>query len=73
MTTRILISLVVVSLMAVPAFAQTATKPAATAADDEEPSSFEQNKACNVKWKAEKEKTGAKGYKPYYTFMAKCM
>lgn len=68
-------------------FAQsTTTKPAAAeakpkttkakaAADDEddEPSSAAQKKACDAKWKTEKEKSGAKGWKAYFTFMSKCM
>lgn len=56
----------------------TTTKPAtpakATKEDDEdEPSSAEQKKACDGKWKAHRDKSGEKGYKAYFTFMAKCM
>ncbi|WP_407050772.1 hypothetical protein [Methyloraptor flagellatus] len=67
-------------LVASPALAQTkpapaAAKPAAAApaAAEEEAGSGAQKKACDAKWKTEKEKTGAKGWKAYFTFMAKCM
>jgi hypothetical protein len=55
-----------------------AAKPAPAAKDakaeeDDAPSAFEQKKACDAKWKDEKAKTGAKGWKPYFTFMAQCM
>ena len=62
-----------------PAATSTAAKPAtpakATKADEEDdtPSSGEQKKACDAKWKVEKEKTKASGWKAYFTFMAKCM
>jgi hypothetical protein len=30
-------------------------------------------KECDAKWKVHKASTGASGWKPYFTFMAKCM
>ncbi|KPL51318.1 hypothetical protein [Prosthecomicrobium hirschii] len=56
-----------------PAAKPAASKAAAKADDEDEPSSAEQKKACDAKWKTEKEKTGAKGWKAYFTYMAKCM
>jgi hypothetical protein len=32
-----------------------------------------QKKECDAKWKDRKAKTGEHGWKPYFTFMAKCM
>lgn len=82
MIKHILAATVAFGLVAAPtvAFAQ-ATKPAATttkaapakADEDDTPSSAEQKKACDAKWKQERDKTGAKGWKAYFTFMAKCM
>jgi hypothetical protein len=85
---RILIGTIAAALALAPAaaFAQAQpAKPAATApakpaatkaaatVDEDEPSSAEQKKACDAKWKIERDKTGAKGWKAYFTFMAKCM
>jgi hypothetical protein len=56
-----------------------ATKAAATKAaakdddEDDSPSSAAQKKACDAKWKVEKEKSKASGWKAYFTFMSKCM
>jgi hypothetical protein len=35
--------------------------------------SGQMKKACDAKWKLHKASTGAHGWKPYFTFMAKCM
>ena len=56
-----------------PAAGATAKPTAAKAEEDDTPSSAEQKKACDAKWKLERDKTGAKGWKAYFTFMAKCM
>jgi hypothetical protein len=62
---------------AAPAKAEPAkAAPAKAAAKDDEddsPSSAAQKKACDAKWKIEKEKTKASGWKAYFTFMSKCM
>jgi hypothetical protein len=50
-----------------------AATPAKAAEEDDEPSSADAKKACDAKWKTEKEKTGAKGWKAYFTFMSKCL
>lgn len=83
MTKHILAALVAAGLIGAPgiAYAQgtkpaagTAAKPAAAKTEeDDTPSSAEQKKACDAKWKLERDKTGAKGWKAYFTYMAKCM
>lgn len=77
--------LVAASVMAgsiAPTFAQTApaapaaTPPAAaTKAMPPKPMTAEglKRQECNQKWKAEKIRTKAKGWKPYYTYMAQCL
>lgn len=55
-----------------PKAAATAAKPAAAAAT-KEMSENDQKKACDVKWKDEKARTKATGWKPYFVFMAACL
>jgi hypothetical protein len=54
----------------------TKTKKASkTAINEDEPtgSSGADKKACDAKWHDYKTSSGAHGWKPYFTFMAKCM
>lgn len=55
--------------------AKPAAPAAKAAADDEDdtPSSAEVKKACDAKWKARPDAATNKGWKAYFTFMAKCM
>jgi hypothetical protein len=60
-----------------PSFAQTAPKPIppkmATPSTGEEASSMDQKKACDAKWRTEKERSKSTGFKAYFTFMSRCM
>lgn len=52
--------------------AKAETKAEAKAARRQAPDNA-QKKACDKKWKAEKAKTKAVGWKPYFVYMAGCM
>lgn len=83
-TLSLLVAASLVTASVAPAFAQTApaatppaasAAPAATKAMPPKPLTAEglKRQECNAKWKAEKIRTKAKGWKPYYTYMANCL
>jgi hypothetical protein len=45
----------------------------ATPSTGEEASSMDQKKACDAKWRTEKERSKSTGFKAYFTFMSRCM
>lgn len=57
----------------VPAAAKPAAAAAAKAAPAATMSENDLKRACDVKWKDEKAKTKATGWKPYFVFMASCL